>query len=486
MATTYLHGTSGKLTDSIYNPTIQSGTIAVYIGTAPVNLVRGYEAYVNAPIKIDNINQARRYFGDSEDWKTFTLCEAFKAHFDNAYGNVGPLIIINVLNPELHKKAEETSTQLTFVNKRATINSDKIILDTLALAEKAEGVDYTVDYDFTKHQVIINDISEDGISGETATTYYEVDTTSLTKEDIIGGVTAGGVYTGIGCVQLIYPELNWVTNLIAAPGWSDDKEVYNAMITAATQINGHWDAYVVADLPLEDCETIEAAISYKSTNGFDNERSDVCWPMGVDSDGNIYHGSTVTVWQMLNVDDDNNGIPMESPSNKEVFITKQYFGADSTNRGFDQQTANQLNENGITTFVYWGARWVLWGPHTAAYKFGAVTDPRSIFDVSMRMLMYIVNGFQQRNALNIDKPMTRAMKDTILNSEQAELDALVSVGALIGSPTIEFDEAENSHDELIEGNFYWNFGVTPTPPAKSLTAYVAYTDSGFTTYLGGE
>lgn len=486
MATTYLHGAYGTMADSIFQPIEQSGTIAVYVGTAPVNLVRGYADYVNAPVKLDNLSQAQRYFGNSEDWETFTLCEAFKAHFDNPDGNVGPIIVINVLNPDIHKKAEPTSTQLTFANKRAYINSDKIILDTLALADKVEDTDYSLDYDYNKHQVIISDISATGITEAVQATYSEVDTTSLTKDDIIGGVTAGGEYSGLGCIDLIYQELNWVPNIIAAPGWSDDKEVYDAMITAGMQINGHWDAYVIADLPIEGYDTIEDVKEFKSTNGFDNERSDVYWPMGMDSSGNIYHVSTAAVWQILQTDATHDGIPFESPSNKETFLVKQYFGTDSKNRGFDQARANELNEAGIGTIVYWGARWVLWGPHTAAYRFGAITDPRNVFGVSMRMLMYLTNGFQQRHALQIDAPMNRALKDTILNQEQDELDALVALGALIGTPIIIFDETNNSTDEMLEGNFYWDFQITPTPPAKSLNAAVAYTDAGFQSLLGGE
>lgn len=486
MATTYLHGAYGTMADSIFQPIEQSGTIAVYVGTAPVNLVRGYADYVNAPVKLDNRSQAQRYFGNSEDWETFTLCEAFKAHFDNPDGNVGPIIVINVLNPDIHKKAEPTSTQLTFANKRAYINSDKIILDTLALADKVEGTDYSVDYDYNKHQVIISDISAAGITEAVQATYSEVDTTNITTDDIIGGVTAGGEYSGLGCIDLIYQELNWIPNIIAAPGWSHNKDVYDAMITAGMQINGHWDAYVIADLPIEGYDTIEDVKDFKSTNGFDNERSDVYWPMGMDSSGNIYHVSTAAVWQILQTDATHDGIPFESPSNKETFLVKQYFGTDSKNRGFDQARANELNEAGIGTIVYWGARWVLWGPHTAAYRFGAITDPRNVFGVSMRMLMYLTNGFQQRHALQIDAPMNRALKDTILNQEQDELDALVALGALIGTPIIIFDETNNSTDEMLEGNFYWDFQITPTPPAKSLNAAVAYTDAGFQSLLGGE
>ena len=504
MALVYKHGTYGEFAETVARPTTQSGTLAVYVGTAPVNLVRGYEAYVNTPVYMADLNAAKRYMGYSDDWASFTLCEAFWAHFDNLAGNVGPIVAINVLDPATHKKAEATTAQLTFVNKRATISSDTIILDTLALADKTEGTDYSIDYDWNKKEAIITDIGETPISTQVQATYSEVDVSMVDKDDVIGGVTAGGVHTGMGCIALIYQKYNFIPNLIAAPGWSHDKEVYEAMITAGTKINGHWDAFVVSDLPVSVptstidsavvgstevgsntlIDNVDAAISYKDLNGFTNERTKVCWPMGIDSSGRVFHGSTITMWAMLNTDESNNGIPMESPSNKDAFITAQYFGPDSKNQGFDQTRANDLNAAGITTIVYWGARWAIWGPHTAAYKFGAVTDPRVIFDNSLRMMMYISNSFQQEWAMTIDEPMTRALSDTIKNREQEKADALVAVGALIGKPVVTFEESKNSTAELVEGNFVWGFEGTPTPPFKSGTLQVAYTDAGFDTYFG--
>ena len=109
------------------------------------------------------------------------------------------------------------------------------------------------------------------------------------------------------------------------------------------------------------------------------------------------------------VDTEHDGVPMESASNKAVPVVKQYFGAAATNRGFDQQRANDLNQNGISTIVFFGGQWVLWGPHTAAFKHGAITDNRVIFDVSIRMMMHQSNSFQKDWALTIDSPMTRSM-----------------------------------------------------------------------------
>ena len=483
----YKHGTYGEFAESIGTVATQSGTVAVYVGIAPVNLVRGYAQYVNNPVKLTDFVSATRYLGYTNNWTHFNLCEAFKVHFKNTLGNIGPIVAINVLDPDKHKKTAEATKSLSFVNGRAAFESDTIILDTLVLADKVEGTDFAIDYDFTKGQVIVNSIGT-AITGTLQATYSEVDPTMVTAADVIGGATAAGVYTGLGCVSLIYPELNLIPNIICCPGWSHEPEVYNAMITAGTKINGHWDAIVCADIPVLDgstkVDTIEAAKEWKAENAYISERAKVFWPMAKDNEGKIYHASTLGVWLMLSIDAQNDGIPMESPSNKVVPVVKQYFGVGSTNRGFDQQRANELNADGITTVVFWGGQWVLWGPHTAAYKHGAITDNRVVFDNSIRLMMYVSNSFQEEHALTIDQPMTKALADTIKNREQEKMDALAAVGAFIGTPVVEFTESENTTGDLVEGNFTWGFQGTPTPPFKSGTMKVAYTTAGFDSYFG--
>ena len=500
----YKHGTYGEFSESVGGVVAETQSAFVYVGTAPVNLIRGYAGAVNTPILLRTFDAAKRLVGYSDDWATFTLCEAIQLHFDNASGNIGPMVVINALDPAVHKKAEETNQQLTFANGRATIQSDTIILDTLVLADKVEGVDVSIDYDFTKGEVIINSLGAEKLSGQIQATFSEIDLTSFTEDDIIGGVTAGGVYTGLGCVGLVYPEIGRIPSLIAAPGWSDKPAVYEAMITAGQKINGHWDAFVYADIPLvnggakagmakvgesrigpgEKVDTIETSKTWQLDNGYTNERSKVFWPQMQDTAGRIYHMSALAAWSSMTVDATHNDIPMESPSNKPIPVARQYFGEGSTNRGFDQQRANELNAVGITTGVYWGGQWVLWGPHTAAYKYGNIADLRSIFDNTIRTMMYVTNRFQADHALDIDQPMTRAMADTIKQQEQEKADAWAVQGVFIGKPVVEFRETDNSTAELAEGNFIWRFEGTPTPPFKSGTLKVAYSSEGFDSYFG--
>ena len=486
MANEYLYGAYGKLGQSIAQSAVQAGTTPVYVGTLPVNLIRGFENLdiVNYPVKLSNLINAQQTVGYSDNWESFSLCEAVYAHFNNSKGNIGPIYVINVLNPAEHKKEEKTTVQLAFNNGKASIKSDTIILDTLALEEKAEGVDFAIDYNFTKGMVMISSIGEK-ITGNVTASYEEVDASMITSEDIIGGVTANGEYSGLGVIALLYQEHFAVCNLIGAPGWSDIPEVYAAMISAGTQINGHWDAFVCADIPLSN-ETIEEVLDWKDENGYTHERSKVFWPMAKDNLGKIYHLSTLAIAEFMRADLLHDSIPMETCGNKEIPVAGQYFGADSTNRGFDQVQSKELTAKGVSTCVFWGGNWVLWGDHTAAYTYGADIDPRCIFDVSMRMLFHITNGFQREWGTEIDKPFTKQLRDRIINKEQEKLDAYVAIGALIGKPEVLFLESNNSTTDMMNGDFRWDIPVTPTPPLKSATVYVAYTDAGFNAYFSDE
>lgn len=485
--TPYKHGTYGEFSPSIGAVPVNSGSVAVYIGTAPVNLVRGYadKGLVDHPVMINNLSDAQNNIGYSDDWESFTLCEAIKTHFDNPLGNVGPVVFINVLDPDKHRAAEAVTQQITFANGQAFIVSDKIIMDTLTLEGKTEGTDYEVAYDWSLKRVIL---TSDTITEAVTATYNTVTVDGIDKTAIIGRATESGEYSGLGAVNLVYTGLNAIPNILAAPGWSHDKDVYAAMVKASTKINGHWDAVVNADMPVTagTLDTIAAAIQWKDQNDYTAERSKVYWPLWKGDDRNLYHLSTIGTWKMMQVDADNYDVPMESVSNKQIIYGKLYFGEGSKNRGYDQQTANKLNEKGITTATYWGGINVLWGPHTAAYDHDRITDNRAIFENSIRMMMHVTNSFQQEWGLTIDEPMTLALSETIKNREQEKLDALKAMGALVGDPVVEFVQTDNPVDNLVQGDFIWASRITPTPPFKSGTMRVAYTTDGFNAFYGGE
>jgi hypothetical protein len=482
MANGYKHGTYGEVGKTQAQSAIQAGSVPVYIGTAPIHLVRGYadKGLVNKPVKLTDYKQAVQAVGNASDWSKFTLCEAVDVHFNNPLGNVAPVYVINVLDPAIHKATQATTQTLTFANKRAEFTSDSIILDTFAIADKAESVDYSLDYDYTTGKVIVTDLT-----GETKTasaTFDTVDTSAINAASIVGSVTASGEYSGIAALELLYNNENQVATYLAAPGWSHLPEVYNALVTATQKMNGHWMGYVYADIPIAEATTIEAAIAWRQTNGYTSEYHIPCWPKGITNAGKVYHLSTLSVWCQMKTDAEHDGIPAETASNKAVPVVKQYFGEGVKNAGFDKQRGNALNEKGIRTVVPSNGKMVLWGGHTGAYTYGATSDAALIFDTNILMRNHLINRFQRVHGDKIDGIFNLQMKDEILTQEQDYLDALVARGFLIGEPTISFMPSENSTSDMVNGDFTFSCTETNAPQFKSATISVSYTDAGFSVF----
>jgi len=171
----YQHGAYGEIGNDKVKSAVQVDAVVAYIGTAPINLVLGYKekGLINTPIKLENMPKTQATVGYSSN---FTLCEPFDCHFANTIGNVGPIYIINVLDPAVHQKDVKTTVELTFKNGRAEYVTDTIILDTFALSDKVLGADYSLDYNYTKGAVVIESLNDaDPITGTVEASFTEVD-----------------------------------------------------------------------------------------------------------------------------------------------------------------------------------------------------------------------------------------------------------------------------------------------------------------------
>lgn len=485
----YKHGTYGVITDSLATTNRTGETVAVYVGTAPIHLAAKYgqENLIHTPIKINSLVQAQNWLGHSDDFEKYTLCEAIAQHFDNAVGNVGPIYCINVFDPE-DSAGEAKTESVTADGMSVLLTNEAIIPSTVTIADKSSD-DYTVSYDFAKKGLVIR--FAEPVSGTLSISYKEADPTGIKATDIIGTVSADNVSTGLQAVDLIYTKYNAVLNLLAAPGWSEQPAVYKAMIEKVQNLNGHWNGFVLADIPLVDAEkkavdTIEKAITWKKKNGYNSKFSKVCWPMVLDNSGRKVHLSTVTQAKMMDIDLDNENIPFISPSNKVIDCTDTYFGATSKNQGYDQNQSNELNANGITTATWWGGAWKLWGGHTAAYEYGKEQDALEVFETNIRMAEYLTNRFQLDHADKIDAPMSIQLRNTILEEERDKLDYLKAIGALIGDDGTNFITFEPDEDgnEIMQGNFVFHCVATVAPQFKSGTVKVTYSDAGLVALYG--
>lgn len=471
----YRHGAYADLEasrDYVSPPGI--GTIPVYIGRAPVHQLADYSGKKNVPMLISSFNDAVRQIGYSDDWESFELSEAVYAHFKNNVQSVGPIVVINALDPETGKGAQTKSVEVQFSKRKAAILTSTAILATLAITEKTAGVDYSAAYSADGLSVLLTDL-KGGLSSVTVT-YSEVDPSSVAEQDVVDALTEG--------LKRVYYDLGEVPTILCAPGWSEKKLIYEAMVAAAEKINGHWYAYVNADLDCKTAKTIDAAIDAKAAYEIEAGTASVLWPRGKKGT-RIFHASVLNTVTMQRVDYDNGNVPYETPSNKRVDIDSMCL-ADGTAIQYDQEDANRLNAAGIDTLTYWEGTWRIWGSHTAAFANDKVmSDRRDIFDVNVRMVQYVANLFQRRYGDEVDKPMMRSRKDTILNDFQAQLDAMISDGALLLA-TIDFEEEKNTLDDMVEGNFVFTTEISNPVPGKNLTTSVRWTSEGLLLIFGGD
>ena len=96
----YYHGVSTRQVDtSVSTPVEADSGIAFVVGAAPVHTVGGP---VNDPVMCYTYQEAVSAFGFSDDWEKYPLCEMIYSQFQ-LYG-VAPVVLVNVLDPEKHKK----------------------------------------------------------------------------------------------------------------------------------------------------------------------------------------------------------------------------------------------------------------------------------------------------------------------------------------------------------------------------------------------
>lgn len=162
-----------------------SGTLPVYFGVAPVHQLESYEGKTNVPILLDGASEAVSKIGYSLLWDDYSLSEAVFAHFMRVDA-VGPIVVINVLDPAKHRASSDTTATLTFANGKAEIADDKAILSTITLTGKTKGTDYTVEANDDGTAVIVRDLT--GTMTTAAVTYRKIDLTAVSVDAVTASI----------------------------------------------------------------------------------------------------------------------------------------------------------------------------------------------------------------------------------------------------------------------------------------------------------
>jgi phage tail sheath protein FI len=490
----YKHGAYGEINAVGARVSDESQSAIVYIGTAPVHTVEDGAKNVNVPVLINNIAEARRYLGYSDDWASYTLCEAMHVHFE--IKGVGPVVMINVLDPATHKKAQKVTTTLTPVDGKLTIAAaEDAILDSVVIkttgdepTTKVKGTDYSIVYNIDTKAIVATELTS-GALGTAALSveYNQIDASAVTSSDVIGTTDGLGLNTGTYVMKDVYQKTGYIPSFMVAPGFSSIPTIHAAMYANSVKINTHWDAYMFVDLPITNGDTpitMDTAKTFKNANGYTRANETVYFPIVEGTDGKKYHLSTLAAANFQELLLEQDGIPYRSASNTDCLIIENlYLGEAYRGRIIDDSIVNEkLNKNGIASAAFVGGRWAIWGAHSASYTFPSAADSVNVAETNLMMLYYISNDFQARRMLDVDQPLTPNDIQTIVAEERARLDGLMSIGAIIYYD-VALDASLQARADILNGDYLFDFNITTTPLAKSLTAKVTWVDDGFATYF---
>ena len=470
---------------SVQTPKVATVGIPFVVGTAPVQSA-AKPAKSNVPVLVTSWDEAVEKLGFSYDWESYTLCEFMYSHL-RLFG-AQPVIFCNINNPASMKR-EEAAADYTVADHRVAVSVDAIA-DTIKVSV-AEGAgetaatralerdtDYSIlyDRDDTDTYVCIVELLEDGSAYDAETVsvaYSAADPKTATVADVVDGVAQ---------VDACLTAVGLVPDLIAAPGWSHNTVVAAVMATKAAAINGLFKGKAVIDADSgEDGVTEYSQLSgYKNKNNFVDVDQIICWPM-VQLGDYRFHLSTQLCGLMATVDAGNRGIPYESPSNKNLKMDACVL-ADGTpvNLTWNQVDLIAGSWGVVTAVNFLDSGWVAKGNYTACYP--GNTDVKDQFIPVSRMFDFIGNTLIRTFWSKLDKPMTPALRDSILQTCNIWLGGLTGGGYLYGARA-EMLAEENPLTSLLDGIITLHIYNAPPVPAQEIDFILEYDVSYMETAL---
>ena len=470
---------------SVQTPKVATVGIPFVVGTAPVQSA-AKPAKSNVPVLVTSWDEAVEKLGFSYDWESYTLCEFMYSHLQ-LFG-AQPVIFCNISDPASMKR-EEAAADYTVADHRVAVSVDAIA-DTIKVSV-AEGAgetaatralerdtDYSIlyDRDDTDTYVCIVELLEDGSAYDAETVsvaYSAADPKTATVADVVDGVAQ---------VDACLTAVGLVPDLIAAPGWSHNTVVAAVMATKAAAINGLFKGKAVIDADSgEDGVTEYSQLSgYKNKNNFVDVDQIICWPM-VQLGDYRFHLSTQLCGLMATVDAGNRGIPYESPSNKNLKMDACVL-ADGTpvNLTWNQVDLIAGSWGVVTAVNFLDSGWVAKGNYTACYP--GNTDVKDQFIPVSRMFDFIGNTLIRTFWSKLDKPMTPALRDSILQTCNIWLGGLTGGGYLYGARA-EMLAEENPLTSLLDGIITLHIYNAPPVPAQEIDFILEYDVSYMETAL---
>lgn len=477
----YNHGVKiSEVPTSIQPSASVASGIPFIVGTAPVNMTD--TANVNKPVLCYSYAEAVAAFGyvaPKEDSASglkkfeYTISEFINSQF-TLFG-VGPVMIVNVLDPVTHKSTATTTTvTLDAKQGSATIAETGILADSIVLGDYSKGTDYVVAFNDDGNAVITSLKGTDGafkctVGSELSFSAEKLDPSKVTAEDVVGGVDTAGNKSGLELISDCFPRFRMNPDIILAPGFSESATVAAVMASKAASINKIAKAVALIDVPTDTVKQYTAVANWKNDNNIVDPLQVICWPL-LALDGVVYHQSTQLASLMGEVDGGNDGVPYESPSNKNYVMTATVL-ADGKEVWINNENAEYLNGQGVVTALNSINGWTCWGNRTACYPTNL--DVKDNFIAIRRMINWVGNTLVQSYWSKLDNPLNRRQIDAIVDSANIWLNGLTARQYILGGK-VEFLDSENPTTDLMDGISRFHVSVTPPSPNREIDFIIEY------------
>lgn len=476
----YGHGVYiSEVATSILPPVETSAGLPVVFGTAPVHLTENPSANLNKPVLCYSYADAVAEFGyvpaDETTGKfEFTISEFMSSHF--ALFAVAPVVFVNVLDPATHVAAV-LAEEVTLVSDEATPANVGVLQSTVVVKSSDGQTTYVNDTDYALTYKTNGDLVITRLDGGTMTAgstlqidYSYLDTSAVTSADIIGGVNGTtGAYTGLELINEIFPRFRLVPGQIVAPKYSADSAVATVMKAKSRNINNHFKAMSLIDVPTGEVTKYTDVAAWKNDNNVMDAGQVACWPK-LSLGGVQYHLSSQLASLICLTDSNNSDIPYVSPSNKSLQADSTVL-EDGSEVWLSPDTAAYLNGQGVITALNFIGGWKAWGNRTAVYP--ASTDPKDSFLPVRRMFDWVGNTITLTYWQRLDYPLNPRQIQTITDSVNIWLNGLTSQGYILGG-RVEFREDENPTTSLIDGIAKFHVYLTPPSPNREIDFVLEY------------
>ncbi len=467
----YLHGMQIlENPTSVPDPDAGQGGLFVIFGTAPVNLAKNPEDVTNKLVLCKTFEEAKKNFGYSDDFASYSLCAAMHTFF-KVFG-VGGVVFCNVLDPKKHK--ETFSESLKLASKQAKAEADGVLLSSVTVTTKDGGAlkkdtDYVTELDANGKLVVT--VTKAGVT-EVTVAGDKINASKVTAADVIGEYDATtGKETGVQLARRVYPKFGKAPSVIAAPGFSKIPEVALAMQAKAEEINGCFKVEVIADIDTNAVKQYTEVEKYKENNGLSGNHLLLCWPM-LKTSGKIVPASAARAAEFAWRDAQNNGIPQLKVSNVDIKAQATVL-EDGTEVLLDQEQANELNGIGVITFINLSG-FKVWGNNTSAYP--TTKDPKDRWIGCRRAFTWFGNSFATTYIEKVDDPANYRLVESIVDSENVRGNSLVAQGLFAGIRT-EFQKQDNSVANIIDGKIVFRQYIAPYTPAEFITDILEFDPS---------